>query len=120
MDGQFVTLSDIMLYFVLANDGKYCVDFIEDKNFAGPVTFEAGSRVGAFLCVNTVFRTTPLSTCHCCESCQLGIQTNTSSCNLYYRIGLISSTFLDRVDFKNGCTIGNACIDIVVYSCQFG
>ena len=50
-----VTLSDILLYFVLANDGKYCVDFLGETNFAGPVTFEAGSAVGAFLCFNTVF-----------------------------------------------------------------
>ena len=49
------TLSDIVLYFVLANDGKYCVDFLDRAGFFGPVTFEAGSRVGAFLCVNTVF-----------------------------------------------------------------
>ena len=73
-------------------------------------------------CVSILyFRTTPLSTCHCCGSCQLGIQTNISSCNLYYRIEYFqSSRFEDRVNFKNGCTIGNACIDIVVYSCQFG
>ena len=50
-----VTLSDILLYFILGNDGKYYVAFFEEVNFAGPVTFEAGSAVGAFLCVNTVF-----------------------------------------------------------------
>ena len=56
-----VSLSDILLYFVLANDGEYCVDF------------------------------------------NIGFST--------------FATFQDRVDFKNGCRIGNACIDIVVYSC---
>ena len=50
-----VTLSDILLYFVLANDGKYYVVFEDEATFADPVTFEAGSDVGAFLCVNTVF-----------------------------------------------------------------
>ena len=50
-----VTLSDILLYFVLTNDGKYCVAFEDVATFEGPVTFEAGSEVGAFLCVNTVF-----------------------------------------------------------------
>ena len=49
------TLSDIMLYFVLANDGKYYVVFEDEASFADPVIFEAGSRVGAFLCFNTVF-----------------------------------------------------------------
>ena len=49
------TLSDIMLYFVLANDGKYYVVFENVASFEGPATFEAGSDVGAFLCVNTVF-----------------------------------------------------------------
>ena len=45
------TLSDIMLYFVLANDGKYCVAFEDGAIFVGPVTFEAGSLVGAFLSI---------------------------------------------------------------------
>ena len=48
------TLSDILLYFILANDGKYCVEFstvFGETNFAGPVMFEAGSRVGVFLSI---------------------------------------------------------------------
>ena len=48
------TVSDIMLYFILANDGKYYVVFENAAIFRDPVTFEAGSRVGAFLCFNTV------------------------------------------------------------------
>ena len=46
-----VTLSDILLYFVLTNDGKYCVAFVFGANFAGPVTFETGSCVGALLSI---------------------------------------------------------------------
>ena len=51
MDGQFATLSDIVLYFVLANDGKYYVVFENVASFRDPVTFEAGSLVGAFLSI---------------------------------------------------------------------
>ena len=49
-----VTLSDIMLYFVLANDGKYCVEFSAGATFFGPVTFETGSRVCAFFFIYSI------------------------------------------------------------------